>query len=76
MITVDAHPSVSHIHDRMPAILDGEEEVDRWLCPDYTTAAVLDLVRPCGSLAWHPVSRVVSNVRNKSPECVLPIDTR
>eukprot|EP00731_Ephydatia_muelleri_P024721 Em0016g992a len=75
VITVDAHPSVHHIHDRMPAILDGEEEVSRWLCPNNATSEVLDLIRPCGTLAWHTVSRAVSNVRNKTSECVLPIDT-
>ncbi|KAG5274488.1 hypothetical protein AALO_G00136850 [Alosa alosa] len=31
VITVDASPDLQSIHDRMPAVLDGEEEVRRWL---------------------------------------------
>ena len=31
VITVDAHKSLSFLHERMPAILNGEEEVRQWL---------------------------------------------
>lgn len=75
IITVDSSSSLGWLHNRMPAILDGEEEVRQWL--DYGEVSwqkALDLVTPKDCLEWHPVSTVVNNSRNKSIECIQPID--
>ncbi|KAM7451134.1 hypothetical protein ABFA07_001203 [Porites harrisoni] len=75
IITVNSSSSLDWLHDRMPAILDGEEEVRQWL--DYGEVPwkkALELVKPKDCLEWHPVSSVVNNSRNKSPECIQPID--
>lgn len=75
VITVNASPKLQSIHDRMPAILDGEEEVRRWLdfgevkCQD-----ALKLLQPKEVLTFHPVSSLVNNSRNNSPECLQPVD--
>ncbi|XP_068598039.1 abasic site processing protein HMCES isoform X2 [Brachionichthys hirsutus] len=75
IITVNASPKLQSIHDRMPAILDGEEEVRRWL--DFGEVKSLDalkLLEPKDILSFHPVSSLVNNSRNNSPECLQPVD--
>ncbi len=59
----------------MPAILDGEEEVRQWL--DFGEVKSLDAVKLLQSkniLTCHPVSSIVNNSRNNSPECLQPLD--
>ncbi|KRY82425.1 UPF0468 protein C16orf80, partial [Trichinella pseudospiralis] len=47
IITVDASESVSKIHSRMPAILETDEDVLKWLNPDeYPSAAAARLLKP------------------------------
>ncbi|KAM7006171.1 abasic site processing protein HMCES [Tautogolabrus adspersus] len=75
VITVKSSPNLQSIHDRMPAILDGEEEVRRWL--DFGAVKSLDALKLLESkniLTFHPVSSLVSNSRNNSPECLQPVD--
>lgn len=60
---------------RMPAILNGDEEVRKWL--DFGEVKCLDameLLQSKNILTYHPVSSLVNNSRNNSPECVQPID--
>lgn len=75
VITVKASPNLESIHHRMPAILDGEEEVRQWL--DFGEVKTLDAVKLLESkniLTYHPVSSIVNNSRNNSPECLQPVD--
>ncbi|KAJ8259830.1 hypothetical protein GJAV_G00173970 [Gymnothorax javanicus] len=75
VITVNASPNLQGIHDRMPAILDGDEEVRRWL--DFGEVKSLDAVKLLQSkdtLTFHPVSSFVNNSRNNSPECLQPLE--
>ncbi|XP_068450981.1 abasic site processing protein HMCES isoform X2 [Clinocottus analis] len=75
VITVNASLNLESIHDRMPAVLDGEEEVRSWL--DFGEVKSLDavkLLQSKNSLTFHPVSSLVNNSRNNSPECLQPID--
>ncbi|XP_061687678.1 abasic site processing protein HMCES isoform X1 [Syngnathoides biaculeatus] len=75
VITVNASPNLHSIHDRMPAILAGEEEVRRWL--DFGEVKSLDALKLLQSqdiLTYHPVSPLVNNSRNNSPECLQPVD--
>ncbi|KAM7423098.1 hypothetical protein PAMA_010906 [Pampus argenteus] len=75
VITVNASPNLQNIHDRMPAILDGEEEVRRWL--DFGHVKALDALKLLQSkniLTFHPVSSLVNNTRNNSPKCLQPVD--
>nr|XP_056715673.1 abasic site processing protein HMCES [Euleptes europaea] len=74
IITVEASKSVSSIHQRMPAILDGDEAVGKWLdFAEIPTQEALKLIHPIENLAFHPVSTVVNNSRNNTPECIIPI---
>ncbi|XP_077181537.1 abasic site processing protein HMCES [Paroedura picta] len=74
IITVEASKSVSSIHHRMPAILDGDEAVGKWLdFAEIPTQEALNFIHPTENLAFHPVSTVVNNSRNNTPECIIPI---
>lgn len=60
---------------RMPAVLDGEEEVRKWL--DFGEVKGLDAVKLLQSrdtLTFHPVSTLVNNTRNNNSECLQPVD--
>ncbi|MCJ8744231.1 hypothetical protein PDJAM_G00116080 [Pangasius djambal] len=75
VITVNASPNLQSIHDRMPAILDGEEEVRRWLdFGEVRSLEALKLLQSKSCLTFHPVSSIVNNARNNSPECLQPLD--
>lgn len=59
----------------MPAVLDGEEEVRRWLdFGEVKTQDAMKLLQSKNTLTFHPVSLLVNNSRNNSPECLQPID--
>lgn len=60
---------------RMPAILDGDEAVRKWLdFAEVPTQEALKLIHSTENLAFHPVSTIVNNSRNNTPECVKPIE--
>ncbi|XP_074260256.1 abasic site processing protein HMCES isoform X2 [Saimiri boliviensis] len=75
IITVDSCKGLSDIHPRMPAILDGEEAVSKWLdFGEVSTREALKLIHPTENITFHPVSSVVNNSRNNSPECLAPVN--
>nr|KAF6358325.1 5-hydroxymethylcytosine binding, ES cell specific [Pipistrellus kuhlii] len=75
IITVDSCKGLNDIHHRMPAILDGEEAVSKWLdFGEVSTQEALKLIHPTDNIAFHPVSPVVNNSRNNTPECVAAVD--
>ncbi|XP_061146599.1 abasic site processing protein HMCES isoform X1 [Syngnathus typhle] len=75
VITVNASPNLHSIHDRMPAILAGEEDVRRWLdFGEVKSVDALKLLQSEDILTYHPVSSLVNNSRNNSPECLQPVD--
>ncbi|XP_032762032.1 abasic site processing protein HMCES [Rattus rattus] len=75
IITVDSCRGLSDIHSRMPAILDGEEAVSKWLdFGEVSTQEALKLIHPIDNITFHPVSQVVNNSRNNTPECLAPAD--
>ncbi|GAB5568333.1 abasic site processing protein HMCES [Prionailurus iriomotensis] len=74
IITVDSCKSLNDIHPRMPAILDGEEEVSKWLdFGEVSTQEALKLIHPTENITFHAVSSVVNDCGNNTPECVTPI---
>ncbi|XP_029773992.1 abasic site processing protein HMCES isoform X2 [Suricata suricatta] len=75
IITVDACKSLNDIHHRMPAILDGEEEVSKWLdFGEVSTQEALKLIRPTENIHFHAVSSVVNNSWNNTPDCLTPVN--
>ncbi|XP_071750765.1 abasic site processing protein HMCES [Centroberyx gerrardi] len=75
VITVDASSNLQDIHHRMPAILEGEEEVRGWLnFGEVKSLDALKLLQSKNTLTFHPVSSIVNNSRNNSPQCLQPVD--
>jgi putative SOS response-associated peptidase YedK len=66
LVTTAAAPSFEPWHTRMPVLL-APDELDRWLDHDHPVAANDPIFRPelKASLYLQPVSREVSNARNK-----------
>ncbi|XP_055413844.1 abasic site processing protein HMCES [Bubalus kerabau] len=74
IITVDSCKVMNDIHNRMPAILDGEEAVSKWLdFGEVPAQEALKLIRPTENIAFHRVSSVVNSSWNNAPECLFPL---
>lgn len=74
-ITVPTNNQLSHIHDRMPAILD-EAAINDWLNVRDVRAAEayqLALPLPDGVLKFHPVSTRVNSARDDDPGLIEPV---
>ncbi|MDP5276377.1 SOS response-associated peptidase [Chengkuizengella axinellae] len=72
IITTEPNQLMLHIHDRMPVILNREEE-NQWLNHEqYQFDSLKPLFKPYPSdqMMAYPVSNVVGNVKNDSPECI------
>jgi putative SOS response-associated peptidase YedK len=73
-ITVPAGPDVAHIHDRMPALMQGSQ-IDLWLdTKNMRFAEVEPFVVPQleGIMAFHPVSTRVNSAANEGPDLIVP----
>lgn len=71
ILTCDPNETVSAIHNRMPVILPPERYSD-WLDPHADPGLLKSILRPFdpGQMDAHPVSRIVNNPSNDSPECI------
>ncbi len=75
IITTPANKTLEPLHDRMPAILAGDEEVRFWLDPEEQNPSVLgELLRPWAEddIRFYPVSKTVNNPRNQGSELIEP----
>lgn len=75
ILTTDANAIVAPVHDRMPVILQPDEE-RRWLEADQpaTRADLLDPYPDDVGLEVYPVSRAVNDPANDHPAVVEPVD--
>jgi putative SOS response-associated peptidase YedK len=73
IVTTIANLEMTHLHDRMPVILEPDAWAE-WLGEAPGTPA--ELLRPAatGTLRLWPVSRTVNSVRNHGPELLDCID--
>lgn len=75
IITMDSSSAFAWIHERMPAILETEDDVRDWL--DYTRVPAeqaLAKLKASSILTFHPVSTDVNNAKNKGNHLTKPID--
>lgn len=75
-ITVAANRQLSVIHDRMPAILMSEGEIDAWLNVREVRAeeaAQMALPLEDGVLKFHPVSMRVNSAREDDPGLIVEV---
>jgi len=75
ILTTKPDDLVGRIHDRMPVVL-AREHWERWLDRDFHDVTALQaMLTPTklGTLAEHPVSTLVNDVKNNYPECMAPL---
>ena len=75
IITTEANDLLRNVHDRMPVILH-EPDYDRWLdpkLPNRDTLQFLLVPYPAAEMSFFPVSTLVNNARNETPDCVKPV---
>jgi len=72
ILTTIANELMAKVHDRMPVILPGRDEVGVWLDARSSMGDVSGLLMPCASevLVKHAVSDYVNAPAHTGPECV------
>jgi putative SOS response-associated peptidase YedK len=75
ILTTAANKAISGLHHRMPVILEGDAR-ELWLDSSVQNPELLSsLLVPHRGASLHltPVSTLVNNVRNESPQCLVPV---
>src|SRR3954451_9770204 len=74
IITTDASPSITHIHDRMPVIL-APAAFDFWLDPKVDAEMAMAVIQPAqdAQLEFFEVSSAVNRTTNDSAELLEPL---
>jgi len=74
ILTTEANPAIARIHDRMPCILDREDEA-AWIAADTAPAALKELLRPYpgDATAAYPVSPAVNKAGQGGAELLQPL---
>lgn len=67
ILTTAANAAIAPLHDRMPVILEPEDE-GRWLAQATIPAAL-----GAEKIAHHPVSALVNSPKNDVPACLEPL---
>ena len=73
IITTNPNELTEPLHNRMPVILN-KQDYERWLAPADPSRLPTDLLKPFPAeqmKAWR-VGSSVGNVRNNSPELLVP----
>jgi putative SOS response-associated peptidase YedK len=74
VITTDANKMMKSLHHRMPVILK-PDDYRHWVEDGAADPGALKaLLKPCPAswLTAYPVSKLVNNPKNQSPECIAP----
>lgn len=74
ILTTTPNELMAPIHNRMPVIVE-PEDCDQWLHPEPNPELGLHLLRPypAEKMTAYPVSTIVNNPRNETPDCIRPI---
>ena len=75
ILTTTANGLMAPIHDRMPVVLPGRDDVGVWLDVGSSQGDISGLLRPCASgvLMKVEVSDFVNSPAHTGPECVAPV---
>lgn len=75
IITTTAQKSISHIHHRMPVILN-KKNINQWInCKIYNKRSIEQYLIPYKkNLSFHPVSTMVNSTNNNNRECIEKIN--
>jgi hypothetical protein len=75
VVTMDSSSAVSFIHERMPAILDTDDDIRFWLDSFNVPAhEALSRLKPSVHLTSYPVSTQINSIRNQDMNLNKPID--
>ncbi|MBN1991911.1 MAG: SOS response-associated peptidase [Anaerolineae bacterium] len=77
IITTTPNELMADIHNRMPVLLP-PETYPLWLDPaERNPAELKELLKPypAAQMIAYPVSKVVNNPRNDTPDCITPLPT-
>ena len=74
IITTEASPGLSDIHDRQPAVVDPDDFTD-WLDPGTPKETLQEIIGPPyeGPYEIRPVSDMVNRVANDTPDILTPL---
>lgn len=74
IITTEASPGLSEIHDRQPAVVDPDDFTD-WLDPGTPPETLKEIIGPAheGPYEIRPVSDMVNRVANDTPDILAPL---
>eukprot|EP00761_Pharyngomonas_kirbyi_P008009 gb/GECH01008020.1/.p1 GENE.gb/GECH01008020.1/~~gb/GECH01008020.1/.p1 ORF type:complete len:345 (+),score=92.28 gb/GECH01008020.1/:1-1035(+) len=77
IITVEPSKDVSWIHDRMPAILESDDDINTWLDTSISPEEALCVLKPAkvGFLNFRRVSTAVNKIHNRGKECIRSVDS-
>jgi putative SOS response-associated peptidase YedK len=78
IITTDANDLLRPLHDRMPVFLH-KADYATWLDPDNDDPDELQSLLvpfPSEEMEAYPVSSVVNNAKNETPECIEPAENQ
>ncbi|RLQ95181.1 SOS response-associated peptidase [Falsibacillus albus] len=74
IITTGANEEVSSIHDRMPVIFLGEDQISKWLSEEpYENVKSLLKPLPDDEMTIYPVSSMVNSPKNNNESCIEKI---
>ncbi len=76
IITTSANSLVEKFHNRMPVILPADKMME-WINPEPGKPEQLSKLLnpyPAEEMIAYPVSRLVNNPANESPECIIPVN--
>ena len=74
IITTEASPGLTDIHDRQPAVVDPDDFTD-WLDPGTSQETLQEIIGPPyeGPYEIRPVSDMVNRVANDTPDILTPL---
>lgn len=73
-ITFASDSELKWIHDRTPAVLESEEQIEKWInYEDYGTDVAMTMIKHPKNLSYHQVTNYVNDGRNNSEKCNKPM---
>jgi putative SOS response-associated peptidase YedK len=74
IVTVEANDRLRQVHDRMPAILQKQDE-PLWIAQDADSGGLHNMLKPYPSnkMDFYDVSRAVNSAKNDSAENIVPV---
>lgn len=78
IVTCEPSKATLWIHDRMPAILRTEEELNQWLDGAHIPSeeALKSSIHAVDDLHWHPVTRAMGTASYKAADASVPISPK